>query len=141
MLNAGHIVAKVVPWISGIAFTGLVIYWISRIIRYSGRNSWTLTSGKVESYDHPTYMNHTAQGTCFTQVRYGYLVDEHMYSGVWLTPTLRNVTALNEWLESELPVGKEVSVRYKPGKPGRSVMVDGPELQPEPVVMKTDFNV
>jgi hypothetical protein len=38
-------------------------------------------------------------------------------------------------------MGKEVNVRYKPGKPGRSVMVDGPELQPEPVVMKTDFNV
>jgi hypothetical protein len=49
--------------------------------------------------------------------------------------------ALNEWLKKELPVGKEVNVRYKPGKPGRSVMVDGPELQPESVVMKTDFNV
>ena len=37
--------------------------------------------------------------------------------------------------------GKQVSIRYKPGKPERSVMVDGPELQPEPVILKTDLNV
>lgn len=141
MLTAGHLVAKVVPWLTGITLTGLVIYWISRIIRYWGSDSWTLTSGTVETYDSPTYMDSTRKGTCFTQVRYCYSVDDHEYSGAWLTPTLRNVELLNEWLEKELPVGKEVSVRYKPGKPGRSVMVDGPELQPEPVVMKTDFNV
>ena len=141
MLTAGHIVTKVVPWIMGITLTGVVIYWISRIIRYWGSDSWTLTSGKVERYDRPTYMSDTRKGTCFTQVRYSYLVDDHEYSGAWLTPTLRTLEALNEWLEKELPVGKEVNVRYKPGKPGRSVMVDGPELQPEPVVMKTDFNV
>jgi hypothetical protein len=86
-------------------------------------------------------MSDTRKDTCFTQVRYSYLVDDHEYSGAWLTPTLRTLEALNEWLEKELPVGKEVNVRYKPGKPGRSVMVDGPELQPEPVVMKTDFNL
>jgi len=124
----------------GITLTGLVIYWMSRIIRYLGRASWTLTQGNVESYDDPTYMNHTREGTCFTQVRYSYSVDEHEYSGSWLTPTLRNLKALNGWLQNELPVGKQVTVRYKPGNPGRSVM-DGPELQPEPVVMKTDFNV
>ncbi len=69
------------------------------------------------------------------------MVDDHEYSGAWLTPTLETLGTLNEWLEKELPVGKDVSVRYKPGKPGRSLMVDGPELQPKPVVMKTDFNV
>ncbi len=138
MLTAGHIMAKVVPWVMGITLTGLVIYWISRIIRYWCSDSWALTSGKVERYDKPTYMSDTRKGTCFTQVRYTYSVDDHEYSGAWLTPTLQNVEALNEWLEKELPVGKEVSVRYKPG---RSVMVDGPELQSEPVVMKTDFNV
>ena len=37
MLTAGHIVTKVVPWIMGITLTGLVIYWISRIIRYLGQ--------------------------------------------------------------------------------------------------------
>jgi Protein of unknown function (DUF3592) len=141
MLTAGHIVAKVVPWMIGISLTALVIYWISRVLRYWGSNSWTLTSGKVERYDKPTYMSDTRRGTCFTQVRYSYSVDEVEYSGSWLTPTLRNLEALNEWLEKELPVGKQVSVRYKPGKPGRSVMVDGPELQPEPVMLKTDFNV
>jgi hypothetical protein len=138
MLTAGHIMAKVVPWVMRITLTGLVIYWISRIIRYWGSDSWALTSGKVERYDKPTYMSDTRKGTCFTQVRYTYSVDDLEYSGAWLTPTLQNVEALNEWLEKELPVGKEVSVRYKPG---RSVMVDGPELQSEPVVMKTDFNV
>ena len=81
------------------------------------------------------------KGTCFTQVRYSYSVDNREYSGSWLTPTLRNLEALNDWLEKELPVGKQVSVRYRPGKPGRSVMVDGPELQPEPVVLKTNFNM
>jgi hypothetical protein len=141
MLTAGHIVTKVVPWITGITLTGLVIYWISRIIRFWGSDSWTLTSGKVERYDRPTYMSGTRKGTCFTQVGYSYLVDDHEYLGARLTPTLRTLEALNEWLEKELPVGKEVIVHYKPGKPGRSVMVDGPELQPEPVVMKTDFNV
>jgi hypothetical protein len=141
MLTAGHIVGKVVPWIAGITLTCLVIYWISRIFRYWGSNSWTLTAGKVERYDRPTYMNNVRTGTCFTQVRYKYSVGDHEYSGSWLTPTLRNLTALNEWLAKELPVGKEVSVRYKPGMPDRSVMVDGPELQPQPVVMETDFNV
>ena len=140
MLTAGHFVAKLVPWIMGIILTGLVIYWISRVIRYWGSDSWTLTSGKVERYDKPTYMSDTCKGTCFTQVRYSYSVDEVEYSGSWLTPTLRNLEALNEWLEKELPVGKQVNVRYKPGKPERSVMVDSPELQPEPLVLKTDFN-
>lgn len=141
MLTAGHIVAKVVPWLTGITVTGLVIYWISRIIRYWGSDSWTLTSGKVDRYDKPTYMGDTRKGTCFTQVRYSYSVDEQEYSGAWLTPALRNLEVLNDWLEKELPMGKQVSVRYKPGQPGRSVMVDGPELQPEPVVMKTNFDV
>ncbi|HET7206892.1 MAG TPA: DUF3592 domain-containing protein [Terriglobales bacterium] len=140
MLTAGHIVAKVVPWITGITLTGLVIYWITRVIHYWGSDSWTLTSGKVDKYDSPTYMN-TRSGSCFTQVRYSYTVDDHDYSGAWLTPALRNLEALNQFLERELPVGKQVQVRYKPGKPGRSVLADGPELEPEPVVMKTDFNV
>ena len=141
MLTAGHLVTKLVPWITAITLTGLAIYWISRIIRYRGSDSWTLTSGKVERYDKPTYMSDTLKGPCFTQVRYSYAVDDREYSGAWLTPTLRNLETLNEWLEKELPVGKQVSVRYKPGKPRRSVMVDGPEVQPEPVVMKTGFNV
>lgn len=141
MLMAGHIVSKVVPWIAGITFTCLVIYWISRIFRYWGSNSWTLTVGKVERYDTPTYMNNTRKGTCFTQVRYSYSVSDSEYSGAWLTPTLRNVVALEEWLAKELPVGKEVSVRYNPRKPARSVLADGPGLQPEPVVMETNLNV
>ena len=141
MVTVGHIVAKLVPWITGITLTGLVVYWISRIVRYWGNDSWTLSSGRVERYDNPAYMGDTRKGACFTQVRYSYSVDNHEYSGAWLTPTLRNLEALNEWLKKELPVGKEVSVRYKPGKPGRSVMVDGPELQAEPIVMETDFNV
>ncbi|HET6181938.1 MAG TPA: DUF3592 domain-containing protein [Candidatus Sulfotelmatobacter sp.] len=134
-------VTKVVPWIMGITLTSLVIYWISRVIRYGGSDSWTLTSGKIERYDKPTYMGDTRKGSCFTQARYSYTVDGGEYSGTWLTPVLRNLEALNEFLEKELPVGKEVSVRYKPGKPGRSVLADGPELEPEPMVMKTDFNV
>jgi len=141
MLTAGHLVGKVVPWIIGIFFTGLVIYWMSRIIRYWSSDSWTLTSGKVEGYDKPTYVGETRKGMCFSLVRYSYSVDQCEYSGSWLTPTLRNVETLNEWLEKELPPGKQVSVRYKPGKPGRSIMVDAPELRPQPVVLKTDFNV
>jgi hypothetical protein len=43
---------------------------------------------------------------------------------------------INSGLASQFPT----HVRYKPGKPGRSVMVDGPVLEPEPIVMKTDFN-
>lgn len=141
MLTAGHIVAMLVPWVVGVTLTCLVIYWISRIIRYWRSDSWTLTSGKVKSYDKPTYMGDTRKGTCFTQVRYSYSVNDREYSGAWLTPTLRNVVALEEWLAKELPVGKEVSVRYDPRKPARSVLADGPQLQPEPVVMETDFNV
>jgi hypothetical protein len=141
MPTAGHIIAKFVPWITGITLTGLVIYWMSRVIRYWGSDSWVLTSGKVERYDKPRYMSDTRKGMCFTLVRYGYSIDDREYSGSWLTPTLRNLEALNGWLEKELPIGKQVTVRYKPGKPGRSVMVNGPELQPEPLVLKTDFNV
>src|SRR5689334_15524197 len=107
MLSAGHMVAKVVPWMAGITLTALVIYWISRIIRYRGSDSWTLTSGKVERYDKPTYMNSSTRGSCFTQVRYSYSVDDREYSGAWLTPTLGNLGLLNEWLEKELPVGKQ----------------------------------
>ena len=129
------------PWIAGATLTGLAIYCISRIIRFWGSDSWTLTSGKVVSYDKPTYMGSSRSGTCFTQVRYSYTVEDHEYSGTWLTPTLRNLEALNAFLEKELPVGKQVSVRYKQGRPGRSVMADAPEVQPEPVVMETDFNV
>jgi hypothetical protein len=86
-------------------------------------------------------MTHTRRGTCFTQIRYSYAVDDRDYIGAWLSPSLPNLEALNEFLQRELPVGKEVHVRYKPGKPGRSVLVEGPELQPEPVVMNTNFNM
>lgn len=141
MLTVGHVLTKVVPWIAGTTLLGLVIYWISRIIRYWDSDSWTLTSGRVVDYDQPTYMSSTRRGTCFTQVRYSYTIDDREYTGAWLSPALRNLEALNEFLQRELPVGKEVHVRYKPGKPGRSVMVNGPVLEPEPVVMKTDFNV
>jgi len=141
MLTLGRLVRAIVPWIAGISMTGLVIYCVSRIIRYWGSDSWTLTSGEVLSYDNPTYTGSSHFGPCFTQVRYSYTVDEREYSGAWLTPSLRNLEALNAFLEKELPVGKEVSVRYKPGRVGRSVMADAPELDPEPVVMKTDFNV
>lgn len=139
MRTLGHLITAFVPWIAGITFTGLVIYWISRIVRYRNSDAWTLTSGRVENYDKPTHMNAHA-GSCFTQVRYSYSVENTEYSGTWLTPTLRNLEALNAFLEKELPLGKTVSVRYKPGKPGRSVMLDGPEVEPEAVVMKTDFN-
>jgi hypothetical protein len=141
MLALGHMLSKAVPWITGISLTGLVIYWMSRVIRYWGSDSWTLTSGKVEKYDKPSYMGDTRKGACFTQVRYRYTVNDYEYLGAWLTPVLRNLEALNEFLAKELPVGKEVSVRYKPGNPGRSVLADGPELEPDPVVMKTDLNV
>src|SRR6185312_4354096 len=141
MTTVWHIVAKLVPWIGGITLIGLVIYSVSRVMRYWGSDSWTLTSGTVESYDKPTYMSDSTKGTCFAQVRYSYSVDDLEYSGSWLTPTLRNLEALNGWLEAELPVGKQVSIRYNPGTPERSVMVDGPELQPDPVVLKTNFNV
>ena len=65
MLTAGHIVTKVVPWITGITLTGLVIYWISRIIRYWGSDSWTLTSGKVERYDRANLYERHAQRHVF----------------------------------------------------------------------------
>ena len=50
MTTVWHIVAKVVPWIGGITLIGLVIYSVSRVMRYWGSDSWTLTSGTVESY-------------------------------------------------------------------------------------------
>jgi hypothetical protein len=86
-------------------------------------------------------MGDARKGSCFSQVRYSYTVDDHEYSGAWLTPVFRNLEALNEFLAKELPVGKEVSVRYKPGNHGRSVLADCPELEPDPVVIKTNFNV
>ena len=110
---------------SEINFTCLVIHSISRLFKYWGSNSWTLTVGKLEEYDTPTYMNNMGKGTCFTQVRYSYSVNDRKYSGAWLTPTLRNAVALEEWLAKELRVGKEVSLRYNPRKPGRSVLADG----------------
>ena len=83
----------------------------------------------VESYDKPTYMSASTKGTCFTQVGDNHPVDDLEYSGSWLTPTLRNLEALNGWLKAELPVGKQVSIATTPE---RSVMVVGPEPQPDP---------
>jgi uncharacterized protein DUF3592 len=125
MLTLGHLVRQTAPWIMGISLTGFFIYCLIMLIKYWDSDSWTLTSGKVERYDKPTYMDNRA-GTCFTQVRYSYEVDGREYSGAWLTPYLRNLQALNDFLAKELPVGKDVNVRYKPRKPGRSVMTDGP---------------
>jgi hypothetical protein len=51
---------------------------------------------------------------------------------MWLTPILRNLAALNQFLATELPVGKSVDVRYKPGDPGRSVLAE----PPAPALMK-----
>ena len=122
----------------GISLTGFVIYCLIMLIKYWDSDSWTLTSGKVERYDKPTYMDNRA-GMCFTQVRYRYEVDGREYSGAWLTPYLRNLQALNDFLTKELPVGKDVNVRYKPRKPGRSVMTDGPVPEREDALIQLNL--
>jgi hypothetical protein len=76
---------------------------------------------------------------CYTTVKYSYSVDDHDYSGAWMTPFLRNLTALNEFLAAELPIGKTVDVRYNPRKANRSVLDDSPTVPPPEIVMKTDF--
>lgn len=116
----------------------LVIYCLTMLIRYRGSGSWTLVSGKVETYDKPTY-DDGSRRVCYTTVRYSYSVDDHQYSGGWMTPFVRNLPALNEFLAAELPIGKIVDVRYDPGKTNRSVLAEPPSLPPSELVMKTDF--
>lgn len=125
-------------WVILVTIGGIAIYCATMFVRYHGSRSWSLTSGKIESYDKVTYVN-TAAGTCFTNVRYSYSVDDDYYSGVWFTPILRNLAALNQFLAAKLPVGKSVDVRYKPGA-GRSVLAEPPAPAPDEVVMKTNFS-
>jgi hypothetical protein len=127
-----------VHWVLLLGTTAIVIYCVTMFIRYRRSDSWTLVAGKVESYDKPTY-DDGSMSVCFTTVRYSYSVDEHQYSGGWMTPFLRNLPALNEFLAAELPIGKIVDVRYSPGKTRRSVLADPPSLPPSEIVMKTDF--
>jgi hypothetical protein len=116
----------------------IVTYCIVMFIRYRGSDSWTIVAGKIESYDNPTY-DDGSMSVCFTTIRYSYSVDDHQYRGGWMTPFVRNLPALNEFLAAELPIGKIVDVRYNPGKTQRSVLADPPSLPPSEIVMKTDF--
>jgi len=34
----------------------IVGYWIVMLVRYRGSGSWPITSGRIESYDRPSYM-------------------------------------------------------------------------------------
>src|ERR1051326_856518 len=95
---------------------GVVGYCVVMIVRYRGSGSWPTTSGRIESYDRPSYMNARA-GACFTSVRYSYWVGACDYRGAWLSPQLQNEPALKEFLGKDLPVGKSVEVRYKPSAP------------------------
>jgi hypothetical protein len=117
---------------------GIMIYCIVMCVRYRGSGSWTLVSGKVESYGKPTY-DDGSMSVCYTTVQYSYSVENSNYSGAWTTPFLRNLAALNEFLAAELPLGKIVDVRYNPNKPNRSVLDDPPLLPAPEIVMKTDF--
>ena len=118
---------------------GIVGYCIVMIVRYRGSGSWPITSGRIESYDRPTYMN-THAGVCFTSVRYSYSVGACEYRGSWLSPQLRNDAALKEFLEQELPVGKSVEVRYKPSAPKRSELANPPEVAPVELLQQTKFS-
>jgi Protein of unknown function (DUF3592) len=133
-----RMITTFVHWVLLLGTIGIVIYCITMFIRYRGSGSWTLISGKVESYDKPTY-DDGSRSVCYTMVRYSYSVDDHQYFGGWMTPFLRNVPALNEFLAAELPIGKIVDVRYNPKQANRSVLADPPLLPPSEIVMKTDF--
>jgi hypothetical protein len=127
-----------VHWVLLLGTIGIVIYCIVMFVRYRGSGSWTLVSGKVESYGKPTY-DDGSMSVCYTIVKYRYSVEDCDYSGAWITPFLRNLTALNDFLATELPVGKAVDVRFNPKKPNRSVLDDPPSVPPPEIVMKTDF--
>ena len=128
----------VVRWIIAGGTAVIATYCIVMFLRYRGSDSWALVTGKVKSYDKPTY-GHGGRSACYTTVRYNYSVDDHEYSGGWMTPFVRDLPALNEFLAAELPIGKFVDVRYKPGKTNRSVLADPPSLPASEIVMKTDF--
>jgi hypothetical protein len=127
-----------VHWALLLGTIGIAIYCMVMFIRYVGSDSWTLVEAKIERYDQPTYVD-GSMSVCYTTVRYSYSVDEHQYSGGWMTPFVRTLPALNEFLAAELPIGKIVDVRYKPGKTDRSVLADPPSLPASEIVMKTDF--
>jgi Protein of unknown function (DUF3592) len=127
-----------VRWVLFLGTTGIVIYCITMFIRYRGSDSWIPVSGKVEGYGKPTF-DDGSMSVCYTTVKYSYSVDDRDYSGAWMTPFLRNLTALNEFLAAELPIGKTIDVRYNPRKANRSVLDDPPSVPPPEIVMKTDF--
>jgi hypothetical protein len=136
--NERPMITIFVHWVLLLGTTGIVIYCITMFIRYRGSDSWTLVSGKIEGYAKPTF-DDGSMSVCYTTVKYSYSVDDHDYSGAWMTPFLRNLTALNEFLAAELPIGKTVDVRYNPRKANRSVLDDSPTVPPPEIVMKTDF--
>jgi hypothetical protein len=137
--NEPRMITTLVHWVLLLGTVSIAIYCIVMFVRYRGSGSWTLVSGKVEGYGKPTY-DDGSMSVCYTTVKYSYLVEDRDYSGAWMTPFLRNLTALNEFLAAELPVGKAVDVRYNPNKPNRSVLDDPPSVPAPEIVMKTDFN-
>ena len=124
--------------LAGIA--AIVGYCVVIVVRYRGSGSWPITSGRIESYDRPSYMGDSSSGACFTSVRYSYSVGACDYRGSWLSPQLRNQGAMKEFLEKELPVGKSVEVRYKPSAPKRSELANPPEVAPDEIIQQTKFS-
>ena len=58
-------------WVILVTIAGIAIYCTTMFVRYRGSDSWSVTSGKIESYDKVTYVS-TAAGTCFTNVKYSF---------------------------------------------------------------------
>jgi hypothetical protein len=103
-------------WFMLASVAATVIYCGVMRFRLRGTDPWPSVSGKIESYDRPRYVN-TSSALCFTNVNYSYSVGDDYYAGVWLTPTLSNLRALEQFLAIDMPLGKSFRVRYKPGQP------------------------
>lgn len=131
---------KLVHYFGLAGIAAIIGYCIVIVVRYRGSGSWPITSGRIESYDRPSYMGDSSSGVCFTSVRYSYSVGACDYRGSWLSPQLRNEAALKEFLEKELPVGKSVEVRYKPSAPKRSELGNPPEVAPEEIIQQTKLS-
>jgi hypothetical protein len=114
----------VVHWILLGSVVVFIIYVLVAAFKFRGSGTWPTTNGTVEGEPEIRKSKNDYYGT----VRYSYTTGSGRYSGEWLTPAFFRRDQLTSFISSHFPPGQNVTVRYHPGKPDRSLLEVDPEI-------------
>lgn len=113
-------------------FVEFIVRVVMRMVQIFRSSSWPTVTGKVTD---STYQK-AGYGCDVAEISYKYRVDGELYTGMYVKPFISNVHG--EDYIARLPVGTELVLRVKPGKPSISVMDKHGLVSPTPATRQSD---